>query len=86
MLYIITSHKTYATLRAETDGASLSGPVVRDEEARALAYLQAVILEGIRMHPPVEGLLPKLTPPEGDTINGIFVPGGTEIASNERLQ
>jgi hypothetical protein len=73
MLYIITSHKTYATLRAEIDGASLSGPVVRDEEA-------------IRMHPPVEGLLPKLTPPEGDTINGIFVPGGTEIASNERLQ
>lgn len=82
MLFIITSPKTYNTLRAEIDGASLSSPVVRDEEARALVYLQAVILEGIRMHPPVGGLLPKLTPPEGDTINGIFVPGGTEIASN----
>jgi cytochrome P450 len=82
MLYIITSPQTYDRLRAEIDGASLSSPIVRDEEARALVYLQAVILEGIRMHPPVGGLLLKLTPPEGDTINGIFVPGGTEIASN----
>jgi Cytochrome P450 len=34
------------------------------------------------MHPPPGGLLPRVTPPEGDTINGIFIPGGVEIGVN----
>jgi cytochrome P450 len=41
-----------------------------------------VILEGIRIHPPPGGLLLRLTPPEGDTINGISIPGGVEIGVN----
>ena len=28
---------------------------------------------------PASGLLSKKTPPEGDTINGVFVPGGIDI-------
>jgi len=43
---------------------------------------QAVIYEGLRMQPPFSGLAPKEVPPEGDTINGVFVPGGTRIAQN----
>jgi hypothetical protein len=31
------------------------------------------------MWPPASGLLSKKTPPEGDTINGVFVPGGIDI-------
>jgi cytochrome P450 len=31
------------------------------------------------MHPPIPALLPKKVPPEGDTIHGVFVPGGTGI-------
>jgi cytochrome P450 len=38
-----------------------------------------VIKEGLRIWPPAVGLIPKLVPPEGDVINGMFVPGGTEI-------
>jgi cytochrome P450 len=82
MLCVLTSPLTYQTLRAEIDAATLSTPVVLDEEARKLVYLQAVILEGIRMHPPPGGLLPRVSPPEGDTINGIFIPGGVEIGVN----
>jgi cytochrome P450 len=82
MLCILTSPLTYRTLQAEIGSATLSTPVVRDEEARKLVYLQAVILEGIRMHPPPGGLLPRVTPPEGDTINGVFIPGGVEIGVN----
>jgi cytochrome P450 len=78
----LTSPQVYHTLQAEVDGAALSTPVVRDEEARKLVYLQAVINEGLRMHPPSGGLLSKVTPPEGDTINGVFVPGGVNIATN----
>jgi cytochrome P450 len=29
--------------------------------------------------PPAAGLLSKVAPPEGDTFNGVFIPGGTEI-------
>lgn len=31
------------------------------------------------MWPPASGLLSKKTPPQGDTINGVFVPGGIDI-------
>jgi cytochrome P450 len=43
---------------------------------------QAVIYEGLRIHPPSLILANKQVPPEGDTIDGKFVPGGTNIAQN----
>ncbi|EMR65628.1 putative cytochrome p450 protein [Eutypa lata UCREL1] len=49
-------------------------------EAKTLPYLQAVIYEGLRIHPPFTGLLCKKVPPEGDTYDGKFIPGGTRIA------
>jgi len=86
MLHVMTSPLVYARLQAEIDDAvragRISSPVVQESEARQLPYLQAVIHEGLRISPPSGGLLPKVVPPEGDTINGVFVPGGTEIASN----
>jgi cytochrome P450 len=41
-----------------------------------------VIYEGLRIHPPNVLLAYKQVPPEGDTIDGKFVPGGTNIAQN----
>ena len=40
-----------------------------------LPYLQAVLEEGLRLYPPVPAALLRRTPPEGETINGQFVPG-----------
>lgn len=82
MFALLTSPSAYRSLQAEIDSATLSKPVVRDEEARQLPYLQAVILEGLRVHPPPGGLLPKETPPEGDTVNGTYIPGGVSIGTN----
>jgi cytochrome P450 len=86
MLNIISSRQVYTTLQAEIDAAIASGkissPVVSDAEARTLPYLQAVIKEGLRIYPPAAGLASKLVPPAGETINGIFVPGGTKIGAN----
>lgn len=86
MLYTMTSPRVYTTLQAKIDSATInnkiSSPVVRDAEARALPYLQAVIKEGLRILPPVAGLASKLVPPQGETINGVFVPGGTKIGGN----
>ena len=43
-------------------------------------YLNGVINEGMRMHPPVPSGVQRITPPEGVTIDGVFVPGGVNIA------
>jgi len=41
-----------------------------------------VIYEGLRINIPFSGLVSKEVPPEGDTINGQFIPGGTRIGQN----
>lgn len=48
-------------------------------EATVLPYLQAVILEGLRIHLPASASNFKLVPPSGDIIDGRFVPSGTKI-------
>ena len=40
-----------------------------------LPYLQACIQEALRMYPPIPGIFPRRTAPEGDIINGRFIPG-----------
>ncbi|CAK7213066.1 hypothetical protein SBRCBS47491_001676 [Sporothrix bragantina] len=84
LLYIMTTPRVYARLRAEVDAAfgDLSDDkIVPNADAETLPYLQAVVLEGLRMHPPFVGLPFKEVPPQGDTLeDGRFVPGGTRIA------
>jgi hypothetical protein len=78
MLHLVTNPPVLSKLLAELAGASISDPI-KDVEARNLPYLQAVIKEGLRIHPPVTGLMSKDVPMGGDTINGYFVPAGTKI-------
>jgi cytochrome P450 len=87
-LYIITNPRIYTTLQAEIDNAvktegKISNPVIKDTEWRHLLYLQAVIKEGLRIWPPVTGMMSKFSPPNGDelTIDGekVLIPGGTNI-------
>ena len=86
LYYITTNPAVQARLLAEVDDAiaagSISRPVVKDQEARQLPYLQACIKEGLRMYPPVTGLLAKEVPKDGAYIDGKFAPGGTWIAWN----
>ena len=74
----------YAKLNAEINSAvgkgKISYPVITSAEAQRMLYLQAVIWEGLRLWPPLFGLQAKMSPPGGETVNGTFFPGGTEIA------
>jgi cytochrome P450 len=79
MLFIITNPHVYRVLQAEIDSIKPTESVIRDDEAKKLPYLQAVIKEGSRIWPVATGLMSKVAPAEGDTINGRFIPGGTEI-------
>ena len=84
MLYVVTIPRVYYALRQEIDAGVRSGAISRvitDFEARRLPYLQAVIWEGLRMTPPLFGLQTKVAPPQGDTVNGVFFPGGTNVAT-----
>ncbi|KAK2044941.1 pisatin demethylase [Colletotrichum somersetense] len=81
VLFVITNPRVHARLVAEISSATSSAhhPLITDAEARNLPYLQAVIKEGLRIFPPVAGIMPKEVPPAGDMWKGQFIPGGTRI-------
>ncbi|KUJ12538.1 cytochrome P450 [Mollisia scopiformis] len=80
MYHIMTNPRILQKLHAELDNAVLTRPVLLDSEAASLPYLQACIQEGLRHWPPIAALTLKVVPAGGDTYNGVFIPGGTEIA------
>jgi cytochrome P450 len=85
LLNLMSSPPTYRKLQAEIDSAVAAGQIsspIQDSEAKRLPYLQAVIKEGLRITPPATGLFSKQVPKGGDVLNGIFVPGGTQIGSS----
>ncbi|EEY20300.1 pisatin demethylase [Verticillium alfalfae VaMs.102] len=79
LLHIITAPRVVARLLEEISAARPSKPIITDAEARAMPYLQAVIKEGLRIFPPVVGLMSKEVPAGGDTFKGVFLPEGTKI-------
>ena len=84
LLFIITNPRVYYKLQAEIDNFKPLNPneIISNTEARSLPHLQAVIKEGLRFLPPGTGQMPKVVPQEGETIDGIFIPGGTNIGIN----
>lgn len=87
MLYIVSNPPIYLKLQREIDTAVASGiasgTIVPDAAARELPYFQAVLREGLRIHPPITDIAPKQVPKGGDTVivegKSIFLPGGTNI-------
>ena len=79
MLQMCSNHDILHKLRREIASADIAGDIISDNEARKLPYLQAVIKEGLRIFPPIAGLMSKEVPPHGDTWNGVFIPGGTRV-------
>ena len=88
--FICTTPPVLERLLGEISAAIAAGqisrPVIKDSEARQLPYLQACIKEGLRVYPPVTGLLAKMVPEGGVTIDveGLekFIPAETQIAWN----
>ena len=82
MLHVVTNPSIYNKLVDEILTAvrehDLPSPVP-DAAAKKLPYLQAVIKEGLRIWPPITGLMSKIVPPEGDNFRGMNLPAGTVI-------
>lgn len=69
-------------LRKELASAAASGALSSPpafKEANELRYLQAVVQEAMRLHPPVGLPLQRVVPPEGREICGYFFPGGSVV-------
>ncbi|KAF3047879.1 hypothetical protein E8E11_008115 [Didymella keratinophila] len=76
---------TLAALRRELDEATAAGTLsdpATFQEAQKLPYLQAVIMEALRVHPAVAAPMTRVVDPQGLQIAGHFFPPGTEVGVN----
>ena len=85
MLHIVTNPGIYRRLQTEVDHGIASGKIsspIMDTEARNLPYLQALIKEGLRYYPPAPATMFKQVPVGGDTVDGKYLPEGTQIGGS----
>ena len=84
--YLLRNTRVLAKLRQELSEGVRTGKL-RDNpqgltswaEAQSLPYLDAVVKESFRVHPATGLPLERITPAQGATIAGEFVPGGTIV-------
>ena len=83
--YLTMHPDALAALRHELDEARAAGTLsdpATFQEAQKLPYLQAVIMEALRVHPAVGAPLTRVVGPQGLVIAGQFFPPGTEVGVN----
>lgn len=63
IFFLTANANASRTLQAEIDAAANSAarPIITDEQAKSLPYLQACIREGLRMWPPSMGIMGKVS-------------------------
>ncbi|KAL3423004.1 cytochrome p450 pisatin [Phlyctema vagabunda] len=86
ILYCLCKNpSTMKKLRQELDDATNSGFIsdpITFQQAQSLPYLQAVIKEGLRIHPATGFTMPRIVPKGGKEITGHYFPAGTVVGIN----
>ena len=88
LYFLIKNPSCYAKAVAEVDQADSEGRLsehVSYEECLKLPYMQAVMKESLRLHPGIGFPLERYVPPEGATICGVDLPGGTIVGINAHV-
>lgn len=86
ILHISTNPIVHSRLLAEISAADSAGNLSRPakyNEIRQFPYLQAVIQELVRIHPPMANPFWRTAPDAGIMLEGHFIPSGTHIGINE---
>lgn len=71
------NQKALQALQKEVDDLYASTENIDAITLSKLRYMDAVINETLRLHPPVPSGLQRMTPPEGLQIDQTFIPGNT---------
>ncbi|CAG9982787.1 unnamed protein product [Clonostachys byssicola] len=78
--YLTRNQDKLRKLELEILGAFQSREEMKLDTLKDLPYLNAVIREGLRLCPPIPWVLPRKVPPSGDTVCGVWLPGGTSVS------
>ncbi|KAM0937805.1 putative isoflavone 2'-hydroxylase [Dioscorea sansibarensis] len=78
---LLNNPETLKKLREELDTIIKPGSLIKEEDISKLPYLEAVITETLRMHPPTPLLLPHESS-QDCTVGGFHVPKGTMLFVN----
>lgn len=73
--YLLRDPATMTKLKNELRHKFTSYVNIDSSATSSLPYLKAVILEGLRIYPPLPLGLPRVVPEGGDTIDGTLIPG-----------
>ena len=68
-------------IRAELSAHNLTQDTFSVYALQSCVYLNAVIDETLRLHPPVPDGVYRLTPPEGLQVGPTFIPGGVTVVN-----
>lgn len=81
MYQLLRNPNCMERLRGEIDAVLQPDEVVVPyEKVRHLPYLRACLDESMRLYPPTAHGLPRITPPEGWSIRGDLIAGGTTVS------
>lgn len=81
--HLLRNPLAQAKLRAELESASPSFPALF-AETKDLPYLDSIIKEGLRMHPPVGNILERVVPTPGLALrDGRLIAPGTIVGMNQ---
>ncbi|KAI5866411.1 putative cytochrome P450 [Durotheca rogersii] len=78
--YLVHHRDKMDLLQKEIRGRFSTDGEIRLDALRNLSYLNAVINEALRLCPPIPWMLPRQVPRGGDTVCGIWLPGGTPVS------
>ena len=81
--YLMKNPDKLRRLQAEVRTAFASEAEIDFATVSKLPYLVAVISESLRIQPPIPLSIPRFVPHPGATIDGRFVPGGTNLAISQ---
>ena len=77
LCFLACNPSIYKRLQNELDKAALNG--FGTDRFPKLPYLEAIITETLRLKPAVPSGQPRVTPPEGLTIDAVWIPGNTVV-------
>ena len=80
--FVLRDTSLYNQLCTEVRCRFSTYDAINAQGAASIAFIRPLILEAMRIYPPVPFGLPRTVPSGGDTVDGHFVPGGTTVSTN----